>query len=107
MANQNGQILGVQSVVIMLPSINTALDIPSSRQQLVSSIYNVSSASTILFCSRLADIHGRRFIFWLALEYSPLQTYAYLFHLTRSASMPFVSLRVLVVLQQNLLRWVL
>ncbi|KAL5320676.1 hypothetical protein ACEPPN_011486 [Leptodophora sp. 'Broadleaf-Isolate-01'] len=56
-------ILNVQSVVIMLPSISLALDIPSHRQQMITSIYTISSGCLILLWGRLADVYGRRPIY--------------------------------------------
>jgi hypothetical protein len=39
----------VSNVVIILPSIGDALDIPASRQDLVISIYNISLARLMIF----------------------------------------------------------
>lgn len=47
----------------MLPSIGAALDIPTNRQQMVTSVYNISSGCLILLWGRLADVYGRRVIF--------------------------------------------
>lgn len=47
----------------MLPSISLALDIPSQRQQMVTSIYNISSGCLILLWARLADVYGRRIVY--------------------------------------------
>lgn len=47
----------------MLPSIGAALSIPASRQQMITSTYNIAMACLILIWSRLADIYGRRRVF--------------------------------------------
>lgn len=47
----------------MLPTIGAALNIPTSRQQMITSVYNISSGCMILLWGRLADVYGRRIIF--------------------------------------------
>lgn len=47
----------------MLPTIGAALSIPNSRQQMITSVYNISSGCLILLWGRLADVYGRRIIF--------------------------------------------
>ncbi|KAH9218967.1 major facilitator superfamily domain-containing protein [Leptodontidium sp. 2 PMI_412] len=47
----------------MLPSISLALDISSHRQQMITSIYTISSGCLILLWGRLADVYGRRLIY--------------------------------------------
>ncbi|SCN82437.1 uncharacterized protein FFB20_06781 [Fusarium fujikuroi] len=53
-------VLNSQSIVIILPDLGNAMRIPSSRQQLVVSIYNISTGSVMLLWGRLADVYGRR-----------------------------------------------
>ncbi|KAF5553692.1 drug resistance [Fusarium mexicanum] len=53
-------VLNSQSIVIILPELGNAMRIPSSRQQLVVSIYNISTGSVMLLWGRLADVYGRR-----------------------------------------------
>lgn len=57
------QILCVQSVVIILPTISEALDIPASPQDLVVSLYHISLACLTIFWGRTADVYGHRLIF--------------------------------------------
>lgn len=75
----------------MLPSIGKALSIPANRQQLVVSIYNISSGSLMLLWGRLADIYGRRLVFLigsalfsLSTLCLPFSTYEIPFHLLRA-----------------------
>ncbi|KAK7937660.1 MFS general substrate transporter [Apiospora aurea] len=56
-------IFTVQSTVIVLPAIQESLSIPVSRQQLITSMYSISSGCTLLLCGRLADVHGRKRVF--------------------------------------------
>ncbi|KAF2676076.1 major facilitator superfamily MFS-1 [Lentithecium fluviatile CBS 122367] len=55
--------LGVQSSVIILPTIGRALDIPDSRQQWIVSAYNLTFGCFLLLWGRLADVYGKRLIF--------------------------------------------
>lgn len=57
--------LGVQAVVIILPSIGKALDIPDSRQQWIVSSYALTFGCFLLLWGRLADVYGKRQIFVL------------------------------------------
>lgn len=57
--------LTVQAVVIVLPTIGKALDIPASRQQWVVSAYSLSFGCFLLLWGRLADVYGKRLIFIL------------------------------------------
>ncbi|WYZ45586.1 hypothetical protein EsH8_VIII_000902 [Colletotrichum jinshuiense] len=56
-------VLNVQSVVILLPSMSEAIGIPPARQQIVVSIYNISTGSLMLLWGRLADVYGRRIVY--------------------------------------------
>ncbi|KAK8022457.1 MFS general substrate transporter [Apiospora rasikravindrae] len=56
-------IFTVQSTVIVLPAIQESLNIPVSRQQLITSMYSISSGCLLLLCGRLADVHGRKRVF--------------------------------------------
>jgi MFS family permease len=47
----------------MLPSIGRSLNIPASRQQWITSAYNVAFGCVLLVWGRLADILGRKKIF--------------------------------------------
>lgn len=58
----------------MLPSIGAALDIPTSRQQMITSVYNISSGCLILLWGRLADVYGRRVIFLIGSTLFALST---------------------------------
>lgn len=81
------QIFTVQSTVIMLPSIGADLSIPASRQQMITSTYNIAMGCLILIWSRLADIYGRRRVFLagsalftiatLAIPFSPVEVCFY------------------------------
>ncbi|ETS74992.1 hypothetical protein PFICI_13476 [Pestalotiopsis fici W106-1] len=53
----------VQATVIMLPSIGKAFSIPTSRQQMIISMYSVASGSSMLLMGRLADVRGRWGVF--------------------------------------------
>ncbi|KAF2874380.1 major facilitator superfamily domain-containing protein [Massariosphaeria phaeospora] len=55
--------LGVQSAVIILPTIGRALHIPDSRQQWIVSAYNLTFGCFLLLWGRLADVYGKRLIF--------------------------------------------
>jgi MFS family permease len=57
--------LTVQAVVIVLPSIGKALDIPVARQQWIVSAYSLSFGCFLLLWGRLADVYGKRPIFIL------------------------------------------
>ncbi|WAO91151.1 MFS domain-containing protein [Fusarium falciforme] len=59
------QTLSGQSVVIILPSIGKALDIPNSRQQWIVSSYLPTFGCFLLLWGRIADIYGKRLIFIL------------------------------------------
>jgi MFS family permease len=90
------QILTVQSVVIMLPSIGEALQIPPTRQQMITSTYNISAGCLILFWGRLADIYGRRTTFLigstgftlaaLAIPFSPVEICFYVLRVLQGMS---------------------
>ncbi|KAK6208586.1 drug resistance protein [Colletotrichum tabaci] len=56
-------VLNVQSVVILLPSMSAEIGIPAARQQIVVSIYNISTGSLMLLWGRIADIYGRRLVY--------------------------------------------
>lgn len=80
----------MQSVVILLPSMSEAIGIPPSRQQIVVSIYNVSTGSLMLLWGRLADVYGRRLVFLVgSLLFTlsnlclPFTTYEIPFHIVR------------------------
>ncbi|KAF2995154.1 hypothetical protein E8E14_000425 [Neopestalotiopsis sp. 37M] len=47
----------------MLPSIGKAFSIPTSRQQMIISMYSVASGSSMLLMGRLADVRGRWGVF--------------------------------------------
>ncbi|KAF1964508.1 MFS general substrate transporter [Bimuria novae-zelandiae CBS 107.79] len=55
--------LGVQSSVIILPTIGKALNIPDSRQQWIVSAYNLTFSCFLLLWGRLADVYGKKLIF--------------------------------------------
>ncbi|THW82359.1 drug resistance protein [Aureobasidium pullulans] len=57
--------LTVQAVVIVLPTIGKALDIPVARQQWIVSAYSLSFGCFLLLWGRLADVYGKRLIFIL------------------------------------------
>ncbi|CAD0113178.1 unnamed protein product [Aureobasidium uvarum] len=57
--------LTVQAVVIVLPSIGKALDIPVARQQWIVSAYSLSFGCFLLLWGKLADVYGKRPIFIL------------------------------------------
>ena len=57
--------LTVQAVVIVLPTIGKALDIPAARQQWIVSAYSLSFGCFLLLWGRLADVYGKRPIFIL------------------------------------------
>lgn len=82
----------MQSVVIMLPSIGEDLLIPASRQQLVVSVYNISSGCLMLLWGRLADVYGRRLVFLVGSALFTLSTMCLPFSLHEIA---FYVLRVL------------
>ncbi|KAI1503195.1 drug resistance protein [Biscogniauxia marginata] len=56
-------ILSIQSVVIILPSIGEDLNIPDSRLQWVVSSYALTFGCFLLLWGRIADIYGKRRIF--------------------------------------------
>ncbi|KAK0105685.1 hypothetical protein ONS95_004212 [Cadophora gregata] len=56
-------VFNVQSVVILLPSISHDLNIPTQRQQMATSVYNIASGCLILLWGRLADVYGHRIIY--------------------------------------------
>ncbi|KAK2123539.1 major facilitator superfamily-domain-containing protein [Fusarium oxysporum II5] len=65
--------------------------IPSSRQRLVVSIYNISTGSVMLLWGRLADVYGRRLgflsvsaIFTLSTMFLPWSTYEIPFYVLRA-----------------------
>lgn len=67
------------------------MKIPSSRQQLVVSIYNISTGSVMLLWGRLADVYGRRLgflsgsvIFTLSTLCLPWSTYEIPFYVLRA-----------------------
>ncbi|OCK81537.1 MFS general substrate transporter [Lepidopterella palustris CBS 459.81] len=55
--------LGVQSAVIVLPTIGKDLNIPDSRQQWIVSAYALTFGCFLLLWGRLADVYGKRMIF--------------------------------------------
>lgn len=75
------QILSVQAVVIVLPTIGGNLSIPLNRQQWIVSAYSLTFGCFLLLWGRLADVYGKRRIFifgsaWLtavtiAIPFSP------------------------------------
>ncbi|KUJ23914.1 MFS multidrug transporter-like protein [Mollisia scopiformis] len=56
---------GVQSVVIILPSITRDLHIPETRQEWIVSAYGLTSAAFLLLCGKLSDVYGKRLLFIL------------------------------------------
>ncbi|KJK90164.1 hypothetical protein H633G_05996 [Metarhizium anisopliae BRIP 53284] len=58
-------VLNIQSVVIILPTIGRRLDIPESRQQWIVSSYSLAFGCFLLLWGRIADIYGKRLIFIL------------------------------------------
>ncbi|TQN69111.1 putative MFS-type transporter [Colletotrichum shisoi] len=58
-------VLNVQSVVILLPSISEEIGITPASQQMVVSIYTISTGSVMLLWGRLADVYGRRLVYLL------------------------------------------
>ncbi|OTA91302.1 hypothetical protein M434DRAFT_397323 [Hypoxylon sp. CO27-5] len=58
-------ILSIQSVVIILPTIGEDLSIPESRLQWVVSSYALTFGCFLLLWGRIADIYGKRSIFIL------------------------------------------
>ncbi|KAJ3536550.1 hypothetical protein NM208_g6667 [Fusarium decemcellulare] len=84
-------VLNSQSIVIILPELGESLNIPSSRQQLVVSIYNISTGSLMLLWGRLADVYGRRLgflsgcvIFTLSTLCLPWSSYEMPFYVLRA-----------------------
>ncbi|KAF6803984.1 major facilitator superfamily transporter [Colletotrichum sojae] len=64
-------ILSIQAVVIILPTIGRDLGIPESRLQWVISAYSLTFGCFLLLWGRIADLYSKRFIFvagsaWLA-----------------------------------------
>lgn len=57
--------LSSQSVVIILPQIGRALDVPDTRLQWVVSSYVLTFGCFLLLWGRIADIYGKRLIFIL------------------------------------------
>ncbi|KAK8091837.1 MFS general substrate transporter [Apiospora hydei] len=51
------------STLIVLPAIQESLNIPVSRQQLITSMYSIYSGCMLLLYGRLADVHGRKRVF--------------------------------------------
>ncbi|KAM0085692.1 hypothetical protein ACKRZS_002017 [Fusarium odoratissimum] len=83
--------LNSQSIVVILPELGNAMAIPSSRQRLVVSIYNISTGSVMLLWGRLADVYGRRLgflsvsaIFTLSTMFLPWSTYEIPFYVLRA-----------------------
>ncbi|OAQ72534.1 drug resistance protein [Pochonia chlamydosporia 170] len=58
-------VLNIQSVVIILPTIGNHLDIPESRQQWIVSSYSLAFGCFLLLWGRIGDIYGKRLIFIL------------------------------------------
>jgi MFS family permease len=82
--------LTVQAVVIVLPTIGKALDIPTARQQWIVSAYSLSFGCFLLLWGRLADVYGKRLIFilgslWVAIMtlVNPFATNEILFDVLR------------------------
>lgn len=61
----NSQTLSSQSVVIILPQIGRALNVPDTRLQWVVSSYVLTFGCFLLLWGRIADIYGKRLIFIL------------------------------------------
>ncbi|RTE71262.1 hypothetical protein BHE90_014328 [Fusarium euwallaceae] len=57
--------LASQSVVIILPQIGKALNVPDTRQQWIVSSYVLTFGCFLLLWGRIADIYGKRLIFIL------------------------------------------
>ncbi|KAF4470915.1 hypothetical protein FALBO_2177 [Fusarium albosuccineum] len=57
--------LSSQSVVIILPEIGRALDVPDTRLQWIVSSYVLTFGCFLLLWGRIADIYGKRLIFIL------------------------------------------
>ncbi|CAG9937996.1 unnamed protein product [Clonostachys rosea f. rosea IK726] len=55
--------LSIMSVVIILPTIGEALDIPETRLQWVVSSYSLTFGCFLLIWGRIADVYGKRLIF--------------------------------------------
>ncbi|KIL90206.1 hypothetical protein FAVG1_06946 [Fusarium avenaceum] len=84
-------VLNSQSIVIILPELGSSMSIPSSRQQLIVSIYNISTGSVMLLWGRLADVYGRRLgfvsgsvIFTLSTLCLPWSSYEIPFYVLRA-----------------------
>ncbi|KAK2593132.1 hypothetical protein QQS21_009181 [Conoideocrella luteorostrata] len=58
-------VLNIQSVVIILPTIGHHLDIPESRQQWIVSSYSLAFGCFLLLWGRIGDIYGKRLVFIL------------------------------------------
>ncbi|KAG8421271.1 hypothetical protein J3458_003161 [Metarhizium acridum] len=58
-------VLNIQSVVIILPTIGRHLDIPEGRLQWIVSSYSLAFGCFLLLWGRIADIYGKRLIFIL------------------------------------------
>jgi MFS family permease len=64
--------MGLQAVVIILPTIGNDLKIPEAREQWILSAYTLTFGCFLLLWGRVADVYGRRKIFilgsaWLAI----------------------------------------
>ncbi|CAG8971477.1 hypothetical protein HYALB_00002061 [Hymenoscyphus albidus] len=55
--------LSIQCVVILLPQITKALDIPATRQEWVVSAYALTSGSFLLLFGKLGDVYGKKIMF--------------------------------------------
>ncbi|KAF8331585.1 efflux transporter [Amanita rubescens] len=54
----------ISAVGTVIPVIGNELDIPPTRQQWVVSGYPLGSACLLVLCGRLADLYGRRLVFF-------------------------------------------
>ncbi|CAJ0555489.1 Ff.00g055540.m01.CDS01 [Fusarium sp. VM40] len=85
-------VLNSQSIVIILPELGNSMCIPPSRQQLIVSIYNISTGSVMLLWGRSAEVYGRRLgfvsgsvIFTLSTLCLPWSSYEIPFYVLRAA----------------------
>ncbi|KAL1877861.1 hypothetical protein VTK73DRAFT_8388 [Phialemonium thermophilum] len=67
--------LGIQAVVIILPTVGRDLGIPDARVQWIISSYTLTFGCFLLFWGRIADIYGKRTIFiggslWMAVAFA-------------------------------------
>ncbi|KAF1989783.1 MFS general substrate transporter [Aulographum hederae CBS 113979] len=55
--------MGVQIIVLVLPTVGRDYDIPDSRQQWIVAAYSLTFGCFLMLWGRLADVFGRRLIF--------------------------------------------